>query len=100
MGTTYQVLLNRRPADPAFYTDLGSLDVEENVDLPAALQIRLPVHRTNTGDLSYVNKLGPLTSIAVVVTIEGQDRQCIFDGFVLSHKLHLETGVTGSTLEI
>ena len=30
----------------------------------------------------------------------GQSPQCIFDGYVLSHKLHLETGITASTLQV
>ena len=60
MGTTYQVLLDGKPADADFYTDLGSLEVEENADLPGALQIRLPVHRTQAGDLTLCqrNRLG------------------------------------------
>jgi phage protein D len=54
------------------------------------------------GDLTYVNdsRFAPFANLAVVATAEGGSDQCIFDGYVLSHKLHLETGTTSSTLEV
>lgn len=102
MATTYQILFAGQPADDDFYTALGSLEVEDNADLPGALQLRLPVSRSDSGDLTYVSddRLKPLANVAVVVNLAGQDPQCIFDGYVLSHRLHLETGVTASTLEV
>src|SRR5262249_54750970 len=39
-------------------------------------------------------------NVAVVATVEGKPDECIFDGFVLSHKLHLQTGTTVSTLQV
>jgi hypothetical protein len=102
MATTYQVSFEGKPADQDFYTALGSLQVEENADLPGAIQLHLPISRNAAGDLTFVSdkRLKPLANVAVVVTLEGQAPQCIFDGYVLSHKLHLETGVTASTLEV
>jgi hypothetical protein len=91
-----------QPADEDFYDRLVSLEVEENADMPGAIQIRLPVARTSDGDLSSVNDPGlqPLTKVAVTVTPEGGDSSVIFDGYVLGHKLHIESGVRQSTLEV
>jgi phage protein D len=127
MGSTYQVFFNGQPADADFYTAVRSLDIEENLDLPGAIQLSLPVNRTAAGDLSYVSdaRFAPLSNLAVVVTPPGgtsagsplpsldtaasslagaggggPSAQCIFDGYVLSHKLHLETGVVASTIEV
>ncbi len=102
MADTFQLLFDGQPADDDFYTAMGSLEVEENADLPGAIKIRLPVSLGDSNDLTYVNdsRLKPFTNLAVVVTPDGKDPQCIFDGYVLAHKLHLETGVTSSTLEV
>src|SRR6266853_3960472 len=102
MANTYRLLLNGTPADDALYTAMSSLEVEENADLPGAVQLVLPVSRSASGDLTYVNdsRFQPFVNLAVVATPEGKSPQCIFDGYVLSHKLHLETGVTASTLQV
>ena len=102
MTSTFQLLLNGTPADNNLITALSSLEVEENTDLPGAIQLNLPVTRTANGDLQYINDSGfqPFANLAVVATAEGQSPQCIFDGYVLSHKLHLETGITASTLQV
>ena len=55
MGATYQILLNGQAADQGFYTDLVSLEVEESLDLPGAVQLHLPVVATQSGDLTYVS---------------------------------------------
>jgi hypothetical protein len=124
MSSSYQILLDGQPADADLYTALTSLEVEENMDLPGAMQLNLPVNRSQSGDLTYVNesRFRPLANFAVVVTPGGDPSggltgaaasalgglgggksagaQCIFDGCVLSHKLHLETGTTNCTLAI
>ena len=102
MPSTFQVWMEGKPADSGFYDRLLSLEVEENADMPGAIQIRLPVSRMADGDLSGVNEAGlqPLKGIAVTVTPEGGDEAVIFDGHVLGHKLHLESGVRESTLEV
>ena len=126
MSTSYQILFDGQPADPDLYTSITSLEVEENMDLPGAVQLNLPVNRSDSGDVTYVadNRFQPLANIAVVVTpaagaatdlagaaasalgtlgIGGggaSAAQCIFDGYVLSQKLHLEKGTTNSTLAI
>jgi len=101
MPTTYQVLFNGTPADDSFYNQLTSLEVEENADLPGAIQLTLPVGTAN-GDLTFVNdsRFAPFANIAVVVTPPQGSAQCIFDGYVLTAKLHLERGIVASKLEI
>src|SRR5215218_3810601 len=100
--STYQLLLNGSPADDDLYAAIPSLEVEENADLPDAIQLDLPVNLTGEGDLTFVGdeRFGPFANLAVVVQPDGADQQCIFDGYVLSQKLHLETGTTASTLRV
>jgi hypothetical protein len=127
MPGTYQILLNGEPADADLYTAISSLEVEESLDMPGAAQLSLPLARIGDGDLAYVTegRFAPLANLAVVATPgsagaggalgaavgavasalggdagKGSGAQCIFDGFVLSHKLHLETGITNSTLAV
>jgi len=102
MPSTFNLLLNGTPADDKLKTALSLLEVEENADLPGAIQFRVPVSATDGGDLSYVNdaRFAPFAHIAVVATPGGGQPQCLFDGYVLSHKLHLETGATGSSLQV
>lgn len=102
MASMFQMLLNGNPVDNDLYDALLTLEVEENVDLPGAVQLNLPVSTTQAGELTYVgeDRFKPFASIAVVVTYDGRSPECIFDGYVLSHKLHLETGTTGSTLQV
>ena len=44
--------------------------------------------------------LKPFTNIAVVITPETGSPQCIFDGYVLTHRLHLDAGTTSSKLNV
>jgi phage protein D len=102
MASTFQLLLNGTAVDDDLYTALSMLEVEENADLPGAIQLHLAVSRSEAEDLTWVNddRLQPFANLAVVATPEGESDECIFDGYVLSHKLHLETGVTNSTLQV
>src|SRR5678815_2557544 len=102
MASTFRLLLDGAPADDTLLTEMTSLEVEESADLPGAIQINLPVDRSDPGDLTNVSdsRFRPLANLAVVATPEGKDDECLFDGFVLSHKLHLETGITNSTLQV
>jgi phage protein D len=99
--SSYQVIIDGSPVDDAFYDALSSLQVEENADLPDAIRLTLPVTIAND-DLTWVgdSKVRPYANIAVVVTPDGGSPQCIFDGYVLSHKVHLQAGITASTVEV
>ncbi len=100
--STFQFLMNGTPADDQLLTVMGPLEVEENADLPGAMQMTLPVDSDGNGDLTFVNdaRFQPFVNVAVVATPAGQSGQCIFDGYVLSNKLHLQKGTTGSTLRV
>ena len=127
MPGSYQLLLNGQGADPDLYTAVSSLEVEESMDLPGAVQLNVPVGTSASGDLTYVSdsRFQPMANLAVVVTPAagsaagspaaslgqaasalgvggsgGSSSQCIFDGYILSHKLHLETGNANSTLAV
>src|SRR5207302_10542171 len=54
------------------------------------------------GDYDFPNEpaLAPFAGLAVVATPPGGPAQCIFDGCVLSHRLHVGSGTTGSTLTV
>lgn len=127
MPGSYQILFNGKPAEVEFYTVISALEVAESLDMPGAVQLTLPIARSGEGDLIYVadERFAPLANIAVVATpgeagaagvtggavgavasafgagsVKGSGAQCIFDGHVLSHKIHLETGITNSNLVV
>src|SRR5271165_2721878 len=123
MANSYKLTLGGQQADDQLYTLITSLEVEEGMDISAAMQIKLPLSRSATGDLDYVSdaRFAPLAPVAVVATAGGTGAtgvtagamasplgpspapsadQCIFDGYVLSQKAHLETGTTNSTVTI
>src|SRR5580700_1684810 len=106
MASSFQLLINGQGADADFYALFGSIEVEESLDMPAALQVELPVSVNPQGDLTYVSDAGfaPMSNLALVATPSasggssplsalasgnGLSPQCIFDGYVLSQKLHL-----------
>jgi phage protein D len=120
----YQLLFNGQSADSDLYASIASLDVEESMDLPAALQLTVPIAATSSGDLLYVSdpRFAPLANLAVVATPGGggggalggaigaaasalggssaPSSQCIFDGYLLSQKVHLDSGIKNSTLAV
>src|SRR5215470_10400423 len=102
MASAFQIMLDQQPADPDLMTLLVSLEVEESLDLPAAMQIVLPIARDAGGDLNQLaeSRLAPMANVAVIAGIGDTGNQCIFDGYVLTHKLHLETGITNSTVSV
>lgn len=103
MASSFQIWMDGQPVAADFYDRITTLQVEENADLPGALQLRLPVARREDGDLTNVNETGlqPLHNIAVMVAPDdGAVPECIFDGYVLSHKLHMKSGLRSSYLEV
>ena len=73
-------------------------------DRPGTLLLRLPVNRTPVGDLEFVGDgtFEPMTNVALTVTpsARGSRTQCIFDGYVLSWRLHLDRASISSTIDI
>jgi hypothetical protein len=99
---SYQILAAGSPVDASIYGALSAVEVEENADLPGAIQLSVGIAADGSGDLTYVNNsiFAPYSNLAVVVTADGQTPACIFDGYVLSHKLHLDRGMTACTLDV
>jgi phage protein D len=125
MSSSYQLLLGGQPADQELTTLLASLEVEESMDLPGAIQFNVPLSRSADGEFTFINdkRFAPMAPVAVVATPGSENAagalgggagsiasalggssapaaQCIFDGYVLSHKLHLDTGTTQSSLTV
>jgi Phage tail baseplate hub (GPD) len=90
-----------RAASTALTEALQSIEVEENADGPDAMTITLPVNRTSSGDLSYVDdgSFEPYTPVSVVLTA-GSSTQCVFDGYVLSWRLHVDRVSMDSSIRI
>jgi phage protein D len=99
---TYQILVGGSAVDASVYAALASVAVEEDAELPGAIELTVPVASDGNGDLTFVNDatFQPYANLAVVVTADGQAPECIFDGYVLSHKLHVDRGLTASTLKV
>jgi hypothetical protein len=98
----YQIFVDGSPVNPDLYGAVTSVEVEENADLPGAAQMDIPVLWRPPGTLTYVDdaSLAPYVNLAIVVTAHGQQPECIFDGFILSHKLRLDRGTGSSSLQV
>jgi phage protein D len=99
---SYQILLDGSPVPTTIYGAIDTLQIEENAEQPGAMELRVPISRGDSGDLTLVNEapFQPFANLAVVVTAQGKTPECIFDGFVLSHKIHLDQGAVTSTLTV
>lgn len=99
--STYQVIFNGTPATDDFYDVISKLEIEENADLPGAISLQLPVAEQD-GELSWVgdSRIAPYSKLAVVAAPDDGDPQCIFDGYVLSHKVHVPSGPAGATVDV
>lgn len=104
MSVTIQLAIGGTAVPHALYDAIAQLEVEESSDRPGALLLQLPVNRTSSGDLQFVGDgvFEPRTNITLTVTpsAAGSRAQCIFDGYVLSWRLHLDRASTSSTTEI
>jgi hypothetical protein len=105
MADSFQVLFDGQAADAAFYELVSSLEVEENADLPGAVEITLPIATQGPAGSEDFTRVGedrfkPYAHISVVATPDGGTAACIFDGHVLSHKIHVDRGTTAATLRV
>lgn len=102
MTATIKLTIDGSPAPAELCDAIQLLEVEESADRPDVLLMRLPVNRTSAGDLQYVGDgtFEPNSNIALVVTPAGQSDQCIFDGYVLSWRLHLDRTSGASTIDV
>jgi hypothetical protein len=91
------------PVPYAFYDAIEQLEVEESSDRPGTLLLRLPVNRTSAGDLQFVGDgtFEPMTNVCLTVTpAQGGGPQCIFDGYALSWRLHMDRASTSSAIDV
>ncbi|MGH3246734.1 MAG: phage late control D family protein [Trebonia sp.] len=102
MATSFELsVAGGSGASTALTEALQSIEVEENADGPDAMTITLPVNRTSSGDLTYVDdgSFEPYTPVSVVLTA-GPSSQCVFDGYVLSWRLHVDRASADSSIRI
>lgn len=104
MTVTIQLCVGGAPVPDEFYDAIGQMEIEESADRPGALLLQLPVNRTSDGDLEFVGDgtFEPMTNITFTVTPDtaGATTQCVFDGYVLGWRLHLDRASASSTIEI
>ena len=101
MASTFDLLVGGAPI-PDFDTSLLDLEVEENVDLPSAFRLTLPVKVTSSGDYDTVSdtRFGPLSNIAVIAKAADGQAHCLIDGYVLAQEVHLDTGTSASKVKV
>jgi len=99
---SYQLLVDGQPMAADVRAAIASLEIEEHAEQPGAIELSVPVASDGASDLTRVNDAAfrPFANLAVVVTVESGRSECIFDGYVLSHKLHLDRGTAASTLQV
>lgn len=102
MPSTFQLWMQGAAVPEAFYDRIAWLEIEESSDLPGSLQMRLPVSASADGDLNPLNDPGlqPMANLAVVATPGDGAPECLFDGYVLAHKIHVEAGISNAHLEV
>jgi hypothetical protein len=101
MAVSFQLQVSGQPASAALQAAVQSVEVEENADGPDAMTISLPVNRTASGDLQFVDDgtFEPYTPVSTVLTA-GTSTQCVFDGYVLGWRLHLDRAAANSTIQV
>jgi hypothetical protein len=104
MSLTVQLGVGGKPVPDALYDAIAQLEIEESSDQPGALVLQLPANRTSAGGLQFVGDgtFEPRTNITLTVTVgaSGSQSHCLFDGYVLSWRLHLDRASTSSTTEV
>ncbi len=101
MASFFDILIGGSSASD-FDTNIVELEVEENVDMPSAFRLTLPVALTSTGDYDTVSdtRLGPLSNIAITAKASDNQVHCLIDGYVLSQEIHLDTGTSASKIKV
>ena len=70
MGATFQFLINGDAADDDLLTVMGPLEVEENADLPGAIQVTLPASKRLSAPISG-SKASARWAVAMAVPSRG-----------------------------
>ncbi len=101
MAFSFQLRVGGTPASVALREALQSVEVEENAEGPDAMVLEFPVNRTASGDLQFIDDgtFEPYTPVSAILSAGGPS-QCIFDGYVLSWRLHLDRASAASTIRV
>jgi hypothetical protein len=101
MSSLFDILIGGA-SQADFDANVTELEVEENVDLPGAFSLTLPVTNSGSGDLEPISdsRLAPLSNVAIVAQANDGKTHCLVDGYVLAHHVHLDTGTTQSRLKV
>lgn len=101
MTFSFELRVGGSAAGAALQEALQSAEVEENADGPGALMLELPVNRTASGDLQFIDDgtFEPYTAISAILSTGGPSH-CVFDGYVLSWRLHLDRVTSAATLRV
>jgi len=85
-----------------FDTTLLDVEIEENVDMPGAFRVSLPIKVSAEGDYDTPSdpRFGPMSNIAVTAQADDGQAHCLIDGYVLAHEIHLDAAAASSTLKI
>ncbi len=83
-------------------TVMSELEIEENVDMPGAFELSLPLNVTSSSDYDLTNdsRLAPLSNIAITAQASDGVQHCLMDGYVLAHNVHLDTGTSSSKIKV
>jgi len=100
--TSSFALLSGGTAVTDFETSQIDLEIEENVDLPGAFRVTLPVSVSAAGDYDMPadTRFGPLSNIAVTATAADGQAHCLIDGYVLAQEVHLDGTAAASTIKV
>lgn len=85
-----------------FDTSLLDVEIEENVDMPGAFRVTLPIKVSASGDYDTPSdpRFGPMSNLAVTARAADGQTHCLIDGYVLAHEIHLDAAAAASTLKI
>jgi hypothetical protein len=85
-----------------FDATLLDLEIEENVDMPGAFRVSLPIKVSAEGDYDTPSdpRFGPMSNIAVTAQAADGQAHCLIDGYILAHEIHLDAAAAASTLKV
>ena len=100
--TSNFILFSGGTAVTDFDTSQLDLEIEENVDMPGAFRVSLPVKVSSAGDYDTPSdpRFGPLANVAVTAKAADGQAHCLIDGYVLAQNVHLDAAAASSTLKI
>lgn len=102
----YTLWLGGSAASSDLLDRVHSIEAEESAEASGTLRLRFAVSADEAGEVAPAGDPGvaPGAGVALVATAEGADgdgpAECVFDGYVQAHTLHLEPGIAGSYLDV